>query len=104
MSVSTIIKKLKKEINGKNRKEFIKSLEEILSENVEELSNNEEFFNFSLNDIFSVISKVDFSLLEGNNKIIEIIPTIAQNGKALFPPHFSVVTPNNGVITISEAV
>ena len=104
MSVSTIIKKLKKEINGKNRKEFIKSLEEILSENVEELSNNEEFFNFSLNDIFSVISKVDFSLLEGNNKIIEIMQNIIKNiiNKHLTEKETIVILQNLNLPTISS--
>ena len=74
-----IVKKLSDEIKGKNRKENISLLEEMLSENVEKLSKNENFYHLPLNNIFSVISKVDFSEIEENDKIIEIIQTIIKN-------------------------
>ena len=56
MSVKQIVENLKKEINERNRKDAIDNLEEILSENVEELSKNEIFFHFPIKNILSVIS------------------------------------------------
>ena len=61
MSVKQTVEKLKKEINERNRKDAIDNLEEMLSENVEELSKNEKFFYIPLKNIFSVISKVNFN-------------------------------------------
>ena len=83
MSVKQIIKKLEEEIKGKNRKEKIKSYEELLIENIEDLSQNENFFNLPLNSIFSLISKVDFNTLEENDEIIEIIQNIIKNKVSL---------------------
>ena len=45
MSVKQIIKKLSDEIKGKNRRDYIDSYEELLSENIEELIKNEFFFD-----------------------------------------------------------
>ena len=52
MSVKQTVEKLKKEINERNRKDVIDNLEEILSENVEELSKNEKFFYILLKKYF----------------------------------------------------
>ena len=62
MDVTSVVKKMKAEINGKNRKDVIDFLEETLIENFEETYKNEDFFQLPLNNIFSVISKIDFHL------------------------------------------
>ena len=46
MSVEQVVEKLKNEINERNRKDIIDNLEEMLSENVKEISKNENFFQF----------------------------------------------------------
>ena len=74
-----IVKNLEEEINGQKRKDIIKLLEEQLSENIEELSKNQIFFNLPLNNIFSVISKVDFDEIDEIGKLIEIIQNITKN-------------------------
>ena len=78
-SKNKFVQKLEEEIRGKNRKDVINELEKIISENIEKLSKNEEFYNLPLNNIFSVISKVDFDLIEDNEKIIESIQNIVNN-------------------------
>ena len=103
MSVHKIVKKIEEEIKGKNRREAIDVLEETLSENVEELSKNEKFFNLPLNNIFSVISKVDFSEIEESDKTIEIIQNIIKN---IIKKHFEeketiLILPNLNIKTIS---
>ena len=47
-----IVKKLGGIIIGNNQKDIVSSYEEILSENVEELSKNEDFFNLPLKKVF----------------------------------------------------
>ena len=84
MKIQQIVQKLEEEIKGKKRKEAIEVLEEQLSENIEELSKIELFFNLPLNIIFSVISKVNFNL-EENDKTIEILQDII---KSLLKAHF----------------
>ena len=79
MNLQKIVKKLVDEIKGKNRKDTVSGLEELLSEDVEELSTNENFFNLPLNNIFSVISKVDFNDIKETDNIIEIIQNIIKN-------------------------
>ena len=79
MNFNQIVKNLEEEIKGNNRKERIEILEEILIKNIEELSKNENFFNLPLNNIFSIISKIDFHNIEENDKIIEIIQNIIKN-------------------------
>ena len=79
MNVNEIIKKLEEKIKEQNRKDIISGYEEILSKNVEELSRNENFFNLPLNYIFSIISKVDFNLIEENSKIINITQNMIKN-------------------------
>ena len=70
MNLNEFVKKLEEEIKGENKKDFINELESKLSENIEELSNNENFFNLPLNNIFSVISKVNFNEIEDDDKIL----------------------------------
>ena len=79
MSVESILKKLRGEINGKNRDDVINDLEEILSENVEEIYMHDEFFQIPLTNIFSTISKIDFSLIEGEDHIMEILSCMIKN-------------------------
>ena len=80
MKIIQVIQKLEKEIKGENRKDVIEVLEEQLRENIEELSTNTDFFNFPLNNVFSVISKVNFNELEeATSKIAEIIRNIIKN-------------------------
>ena len=85
MSVKQIVKKLTEEIKKGNRKEVVETYEDLLCENIEKLSKNENFFNLPLKNIFSVVSKVDFNLIEENDKIIEIIQNIIKN---LVQKHF----------------
>ena len=103
MTLKQIVIKLEEEIKGKKRKEAIEVLEEQLSENIEELSKNENFFNLPLNHIFSVISKVDFNEIEESDKIIEIIQNIIKN---IISKHFEeketiLILQNLNITTIS---
>ena len=75
MNLAEVVKNLGEQIRG----ETIESYESMLSKNVEELSKNEDFFKFPLNNIFSVISKVDFNEIEENDKRIETIQNIINN-------------------------
>ena len=79
MNLNKIVKKLAEKIKANESQDKINNFEDILSENIEELSKNEEFFNLPLKNIFSVISKVDFSEIDENDKIIEIIQNIIKN-------------------------
>ena len=103
MSVKQIVKKLSDEIKEKNRKEVIESCEELLTENFEEISSQANFFNLPLNNIFSVISKVDFNEIEENDKIIEFITNIIKN---IINKHFEeketiLILQNLNITTIS---
>ena len=79
MNVKEIVEKLEEEINGENKEEIIEESETKLSQKIEELSNNENFFHLPLKNIFSVISKFDFQEFSENEKIIETIRTIVKN-------------------------
>ena len=79
MSVEQIVKKLSSEIEGKNRKDSIDSYEELLSENIVELSKTKRFYNLPLKHIFSILSQVDFSRIEESTEIIDIIKSIIKN-------------------------
>ena len=85
MNIDKIVKKLEEELQKGNRREAIEVFEEQLSENIKELSEYENFFNLLLNNIFSVISKVDFNEMEENDKSIDIIKNIIKN---LINKHF----------------
>ena len=77
MNLNKFITKLEEEINGKKRSEVIEVIEEELIDNIEELSENENFFNLSLDSIFSIISKVEFN--ENEENALEIIKNITKN-------------------------
>ena len=79
MILEEIINKLEEEIKGNGKQDVINEYESKLSRKIEELSRNEVFFNLPLNNIFSVISKVDFDEIEENDKAIEIIQNIIKN-------------------------
>ena len=78
MKLEEVVDQLKKEIKGSNQADVIEDLQNILIKNVEELSKTEEFFNLPLTNIFSVISKVDFSSIDNNDDIKIIIKDIIQ--------------------------
>ena len=78
-------------------------IEKQLSKNIDELSKNENYFNLPLNNIFSVISKVDFNEIEESDKKIEIIQNIFKN---LIIQHFEeketiLILQNLNLATIS---
>ena len=73
MKVEEIVKKLEEEIKGENRKDLINEYETKLCKEIIELSKNSNFFKLPLKNIFSVISKVDFSEIEENDKVIETL-------------------------------
>ena len=80
MIVKRIVEKLKKKINERNRKDAIDNSEEILSENVEELSKNEKFFQEELQKkIFSVNSKVNFNSIDENDNGFEILQNLIKS-------------------------
>ena len=79
MGVEEDVQKLEEEIKGANRKDLINEYETKLINNIEELSTNENFFNLPLNNIFSIISKVDFNEIEDVDRILEIIQNIIKN-------------------------
>ena len=67
------IARLQQEINGRNRKEIIDSLEEEIAEDIEKVTKEKQFFNFPLNNILNIVSKTD--LLEQEDPI-SLIKTI----------------------------
>ena len=72
--IQSIVKNLNEELMDTNRKNIIDMYEEKLSRNFENLSNSESFFDLPINNILSIISKVNFSDIETNlPKLIEII-------------------------------
>ena len=79
MSLNHIIQQLDEEIKGENRKDSIEDLENSLKSFIVELSTNENFFNLPLNNIFSVISKVDFDHIENGGGTSELIHNIIKN-------------------------
>ena len=72
MSVNSIVDRIWEEINGKNRKDEIVILEEMLIQNIDELSENYDFFHLPLTNIFSIISKIDFSSISEKNSFFKI--------------------------------
>ena len=79
MDVSSAVQKMREEISGRKRKEIIDFLEEILIENIEELSENESFILLPLEYIFSVISKVDLAAFGEKSNILKILQNFIKN-------------------------
>ena len=79
MNFDEILTNFDIELKGRNDINVINEYESKLSKNVEELSKNEKFFNLPLNHIFSIISKVDFNIIEESDKTIGIIQNIIKN-------------------------
>ena len=79
MRIEHIVRKLVHEINGKNRNDSIETLEEILSESVEDFSKNQNFFHLPLSNIFSIISRINFNSLDENDDILGILHNIISN-------------------------
>ena len=72
-----IFKQIKEKLITSDNVEIIDQYEQIISDNIEELSNDKSFFEIPLNLLFRVISKVDFSLNTEN--IMNIIESIIKN-------------------------
>ena len=64
MNLNLIVQKLDVELNGKNRKQTVDSLINVLIEDPEELSKNLNFFKLPLQTIFLVISKINFDNID----------------------------------------
>ena len=79
MSIKQIVDKLRKEISGRNREDFIDDLEEMLSENAKELSINEYFFHLPLKHIFSVISRVNFISIDEDDGGFDVLHNFIKN-------------------------
>ena len=79
MSVKQVVENLKKEIKEKNRKDAIDSMEEILSENVQELLKTKIFFQLPLKNIFSVVSKINFNSIDECDNGFEVLQNIIKN-------------------------
>ena len=75
ISVDQIIKKLGKEIEGKNRLEFIQSYEEVLLDNIEQSLTSKMFLQIPMKNILSILSQAIFD--ESNiNILIKVIKNI----------------------------
>ena len=70
MNLHQVVEKLEKEINTKNRKESIQTLEEFLIDNFEQLPETPSFFQLPLQVILEVISQKDLSEIEENVSLI----------------------------------
>ena len=79
ITVSSYVKKIIDEINGRNRKETIDAIESALSENVEDLLNDDSFFKLPLTNIFSVFSKIDFNYFDESINAFDVLQNIIKN-------------------------
>ena len=79
MDLDSTIKKISKEIKGEKRKEIIDDLEDGLIQNIEEISNLGTFFKLPLENIFSIIRKVDFALISDKINVLKILQNFVQN-------------------------
>ena len=61
VSIESIIKKILKEIEGENKKDIIKSYEEIIIEDIDEAIQNPLFSQLPVKNLLSIISQVDFT-------------------------------------------
>ena len=68
MRLSQIVQKLRKEIEGGKKVDIIEAYYGILCENAEELSKTNEFFYLPLNNIFTVVSRIDFSSIDESER------------------------------------
>ena len=73
MGIPSIVKKIS---NGEQRKEEIDKLEKELIHNIDEASKYECFFKLPLNNILSIISKVDFTMFDEKNEALTLLNTI----------------------------
>ena len=79
-NIDSYVESIKKELAEQNNDEIIQKNEELLSQNVEEISNSDSFFSLPIKNILSIISKIDFSLVENNVKCItDIIRSFIKN-------------------------
>ena len=79
MSVKQIVKQLHNELNERNRKEVIDTLEQLLIDNVKELSKNVYFFCLPFKNIFSLISKIQFNSIDESEGRYEILQNMIKN-------------------------
>ena len=78
-SLKLEVRELINEINGKYQTNVIDKLEAGLSTHINELAECNDFFDLPLKNIFSIISKVDFSLFGGDNDVFKLINDIIKN-------------------------
>ena len=74
-----IVDKLRKEINWRNQKEVVDSLEEMLSENIKEISKIESFFYLPLQNIFNIFSRFSFDSIDESEDVFVILKNIIKN-------------------------
>ena len=70
------IKELEDELNQENRSDLIKEYEELLSDNIEEISNRKSFFKLPLKNILSIVSNVNFYAF---SNCVQIMKNIIKN-------------------------
>ena len=64
--IGSYVNAINKELAEHNNNEIIQKNEEILLQNVEEFSKTDSFFSLPIKNILSIVSKIDFSLVEDN--------------------------------------
>ena len=74
--IDSYIETIKKELAEHNNDQIIQKNEELLSQKVGEISKTDSFFTLPLKNILSIVSKIDFSLVENN---FECITNIIEN-------------------------
>ena len=79
MDLGCAIIKLKEEIEGKYDRGIIKKLEDIIIENIEDISSNLTFFKLPLINILSIISKIDFNQINNNDVMMHLLQDIIKN-------------------------
>ena len=80
--VDLYVDELKKELAANNNPNIINKNEELLSQHAEELTKSESFFSLPLNIILSIVSKIDFSLIDNSCEcIVEIIKNYIKNNQ-----------------------
>ena len=71
--METLVSRLLKEVNGKNRPEQVDMIEGMISENISDISKDETFYQIQVNNILSITKKTDFSQYEDADEILERI-------------------------------
>ena len=86
--VETFLNKYKKSLKGNKNPDEISDREELLSKEIEKLSNIKQFYELNLENILSIVEKVDFEEIESNHGIqgcISIIQKLIQETTKTYP-------------------